>query len=200
MYNEAEVELDYANPLHTFSAGNLTYTATGDCWLVGDLYSDTGQNLLSINGVSYYRGYFDGGSGVLDCQIPPLKLKKDDVVTVEKAVPYLRVLKGTKVGSVGNLTGAWIPNYSDHIATLAANAGTYTATEDCIVEIAFAANTTDTPAVVSVNGYDIGVAYSSSNPVTVYILNKTINLKKNDVLTWSHAATNLFYGNVFGLM
>ena len=200
VYNEAEVELDYANPLHTFTRGESseqTYTATQTCYLVGN-WAPKGTSItdLYINNTPIYSSLINAN----DCISPNvfLKLSAGDVVKVPNLRDYavLQVLKGTVSGSVGNLTGAWIPNYSDHIASLTYNGGTYTATEDCIVEIGASPNT-NTAAKLYVNGYVIATSYASTS---FYGFNRTVMLHKNDVLTWENCSNGTFYGEVFGLV
>lgn len=199
VYNEAEVELDYANPLYVFSASDTSYTATKDCWLVGCI---GGGNLpeLKINNTTIMKAYYSASTFLT--QIPVYyKLTSGDVVTLtgySASVTYLSVFEGTVSGSVGNLTGAWIPNYSDHIASLTYNGGTYTATQDCIVEFGMLTNQTGTVATIQVNGNKIGRACSYSNGIVP--VNKQIKLKKGDIFTWSNADANSFLGEVYGLM
>lgn len=196
VYNEAEVELDYANPLHTFTSGHYTYTVAGDDeWLCGNL--NNGDSKVSINGTIIGVGLGDSGR----CSYPymaPLKVSRGDVIAVTSNFDYLHVFKGTISGSVGNLTGAWIPNYSDHIASLTYNGGTYTATQDCIVEFGMLAVNTGTTATIQVNGNKIGRACSYSNGIVP--VDKQIKLKKGDIFTWSNADANSFLGEVYGLM
>ena len=187
VYNEAELEFDYANPLFDFNTGT-TYTATEDCYVVGSL---SNARTLTINSIVVCGAPSDA------CLTVCYKIKKDDVVTITSTMAGLHIYKGTKVGSVGNLTGAWIPNYSDHIATLTYNGGTYTATEDCIVEIGSAPPSNST-AKVKVNGYVVATSYSASNGF--YGFEKTIPLKKGDVLTFENMSQSTFHGEVFGLM
>lgn len=68
--------LDYANPLFTFNDSETkSYTATGDCWLVGEAYClKSGSYFgISINGTQIHDGY----STEWVC----LKLKSGDTVT-----------------------------------------------------------------------------------------------------------------------
>lgn len=70
-------DLDYANPIHTFSDGN-TWTATQDCWLCGGITgSNSGywvkirDNYIAQSGHSYSYLY-----------MPPLKIRKNDTVQI----------------------------------------------------------------------------------------------------------------------
>lgn len=197
VYNEAEVELDYANPLYVFGENNRSYTAIKDCWLVGCIGGGTLPE-LKINNTTIMKAYYSASTYLT--QIPVYyKLTAGDVVTLtgySANVTYLSVFEGIVSGSVGNLTGAWIPNYSDHIASLTYNGGTYTATEDCIVEIGASPNT-NTAAKLYVNGYVIATSYASTS---FYGFNRTVMLHKNDVLTWENCSNGTFYGEVFGLV
>lgn len=108
----------------------------------------------------------------------------------------VEVYSYTVSGSVGALHSD-IPNYSNHLATLTYDGGTYTATQECIVEIGFAP-TGSTYGTISVNGKVIGCNYSATSGFT--ITNKTIHLQRGDILTWNNASQTTFYGNVFGLL
>jgi hypothetical protein len=76
--------LDFTNPLHTFNSV-LTYTATGECYLVGGLSS---SGAITINGSI--------GTSTTSSQgeyIPPLKLSAGDTVKVTVTCPRLSVVK-----------------------------------------------------------------------------------------------------------
>jgi hypothetical protein len=72
--------LDYANPLWTPTNGNLTYTATTDCYLVGHVLW---TNNIKINNVLISRAahsgdvYWENGG-----TFSMLKLTQGDVVTL----------------------------------------------------------------------------------------------------------------------
>ena len=76
--------LDYAHPLHQFTSGNLSYTATGDCYLLG-YNRDTGAG-VEINGTRIN----DTGSNE-NTTIGPLKIGSGDTVVCTSAVNGLRV-------------------------------------------------------------------------------------------------------------
>lgn len=82
------VALDYSNPLHTFSSGNLTYTATKDCYLVGGT-PNTGNTTITVNGCTIAGHASTTGWGF----IGPLKLKSGDTVTTTVAQAELHVLQ-----------------------------------------------------------------------------------------------------------
>lgn len=63
VYTKAEVDaliggikmfprLDFANPVHSFTSGNLSYTAVEDCWLFGYFTAATTACTLSIDGTN----------------------------------------------------------------------------------------------------------------------------------------------------
>lgn len=82
-------DLNYTTPLHTFSSGNLTYTATGECYLVGCFNSNQGGGSITINDHAYYTS---GPTTFGYRPIPDKRLKSGDVVTVTFDNPYLYVL------------------------------------------------------------------------------------------------------------
>lgn len=84
--------LDFANPLHSFGAGNLSYTATKECYLLGNLsnFNSPGAPTITINGTSVYSLNGSGGGHEI-CTIPLTKLNANDVVTVTGGFTVLRV-------------------------------------------------------------------------------------------------------------
>lgn len=195
VYNEAEVELDYANPLHTFTAGNLTYTATGDCYLFGELWSASGNNELSINGVTYYRGYYQSPEISDTPVVYPIKLKAGDVVTVNSYANLLHVLKGTKVGSVGNLTGAWIEDYSNVLYSLTQATASYTCTEDGVLIGVLQSHSGSSRATITING---SVVYSPAQ--THPGLAIRCNVKKGDVVEFSDVGIAYGCVHIYGVI
>ena len=197
VYNEAEVELDYANPLHTFTTGNLTYTATEDCYLVGTLYASS-SNTLTINGVSYFRGYY-ANSVPTDCCIVNLKLKAGDIVAVEQQTPLMHVLKGTVVGSVGNIGGNAIPllDFGNPIHTFTDGHLTYTVpngSPDLYLCGTLLYNTSQDISL-TINGTQImRIAANSqtpSYPITAGAPLGMIRVTAGDVITVSYQQPNL---------
>lgn len=85
--------LDYANPLHTFSTGNLTYTATKDCYIMGNLGPSGTACTLKINGTDVaYNGYLTlTPDNRLSPYIPPIKIKAGDVIAVSSESTYLHI-------------------------------------------------------------------------------------------------------------
>lgn len=189
IFNEAQVTLDYSNPLHAFTA-NDSYTATEDCWLVG-----TGASLaITIDG----KRICNSNSNQY-VNLPPFKIAKGQTINTSSQPVGIALwaLRGTVTGSISALHSD-IPDYSNLIASLAYDANTYTATEECIVEFYFLSATLDNMAKVAVNDHVIGVTYNDT--VTHMHFYKSIHLQKGDVLTWYGANPNLFVCNVFGLL
>lgn len=153
VFNEAQVTLDYANPLHMFSTGNLSYTATQDCYIYGPLAN---TRTLKINGTTVQV------TGQDKVQSIYLKLSKGDTAIINVADENLKVYSYTVTGSVSALHSD-IPDYSNLIASLAYNDETYTATEECIVEFYFLSATLDNMGKVAVNNHVIGVTYNDTN-------------------------------------
>ena len=78
--------LNYSTPLHTFSGGNLTFTATKDCYLMGHIFNNN-ANLapLKINDtviVNKSHGTHGEFGALNDLFIPLTKLTSGDIVTV----------------------------------------------------------------------------------------------------------------------
>ena len=80
--------LNFANPLHTFSTGNLSYTAVKTCYLLGLLPVQSGVNKLSINGTEIATTVGNVNS---ETYIPLIKLNAGDTVTLTVASTYLHV-------------------------------------------------------------------------------------------------------------
>lgn len=134
VYNEAEVELNYTTPLHNFSTGNLTYTASKTCWLCGYLSaSQNTTNNITINGKMY--AWVTGGNANYtenSMFIPPLRINRGDTVTVAQNTPDLHILDGTISGSVGSI-GEPVFDFANPLFTFQNNAThkSYTADHDC---------------------------------------------------------------------
>ena len=75
VYTKAEVDaliggikmfpnLDWANPLYTFSTSNTEYTATQDCWLFGVISGSNSQIYVSIDGTEI--AYGADGTGYIE--------------------------------------------------------------------------------------------------------------------------------------
>ena len=78
--------LDYSNPLHTFTTGNLTYTATKECYLVGTSYGNAARN-ISINGTPIVDTSIGGVTFI------NAKLTSGDTVTASVQQASLHVLQ-----------------------------------------------------------------------------------------------------------
>lgn len=77
-------QLDFANPLFTFDSTHLTYTATKECYLFGQLVSGNGtfDKHLLINDTKI-AGTSNASGVVIFPFIPATKLQSGDVVKVE---------------------------------------------------------------------------------------------------------------------
>jgi len=90
--------LDYANPLHTFSTGNLTYTAVKECYLFGTVGSNTNAACtVSINQTDIMttkKTFVDPNTSITAQEmtvIPLLKLSVGDTVVASADSPRLYV-------------------------------------------------------------------------------------------------------------
>jgi hypothetical protein len=84
--------LDYAHPLHTFSSGNLTYTVSQDCYLVGcNVLAGNSVN-VSIDGLTIGHSE-SSSSSQSDSQEFQHHLAIGQVVTVSAQASYLHILK-----------------------------------------------------------------------------------------------------------
>ena len=82
--------LNYTTPLHNFSSGNLSFTATKECYLCGSI-SGSGAYTVNINGTALFTTAW---SNTLynSKSIPCMKLNAGDTVTVGNAMNNLFVL------------------------------------------------------------------------------------------------------------
>lgn len=80
-------QLDFANPLHTFSADNLTYTATKDCYLCGTLNPRSASAGTDL----YIDNTLFANSGLHYPFISPIKIKAGSVVSVQVANQWLHI-------------------------------------------------------------------------------------------------------------
>lgn len=83
--------LNYTTPLHTFTTGNLTYTATKECYLYGKL-GEAGAS-VTVNGthVEQYGAVITANNYWNN--VPLLKLKAGDVVVSSAAATNLYVFE-----------------------------------------------------------------------------------------------------------
>ena len=79
-------KLNFKTPLHSFTSGNLTYTASKECYLAGSM--GTSNLTLQINGTNY--GYNDQ---VNYAYISPLRLSVGDTVVLSGPTGYLHVFE-----------------------------------------------------------------------------------------------------------
>lgn len=202
VFNEAQVTLDYANPLFTFGSNNLSYTATKKCYLAGVIPAKYDGNItLSIDGTVVYQATYSNNTGQ-GKPIPILTIEAGSTVTLNTwagSVSCLHVFDGTVTGTVGALNSN-VPDYSNLITSLAYNVETYTATQECIVEMQAIAKSGGPICIISVNGNVIGYALNDAGGYIPFV--KTIHLQKGDILTWnnSHTSAQLFVCNVFGIL
>lgn len=80
--------LDIGNPLHTFTSGNLSYTCTQECYLMGGT-PNTGNTTITVN-TTVIAGHAST-TGMLF--VPPIKLRSGDTVTVAAAQAELHIFK-----------------------------------------------------------------------------------------------------------
>lgn len=94
--------LDFANPLHTFSTNNLSYTATKDCYIAGYIGLKSGGGTvpttpptLIINSTEVAVGnigiFGSGSSYAYAANIPIYKIKSGDIVSVNVVSEGLHV-------------------------------------------------------------------------------------------------------------
>jgi len=78
--------LNFTTPLHTFSSGNLTYTATKDCYVFGVINASAACN-LKINGLVVASVVLAGSDGrALSAENPMcIKISSGDVVVASRA-------------------------------------------------------------------------------------------------------------------
>lgn len=79
--------LDFANPLHTFSANNLSYTATKECYLCGSMIRGSGNAcVLTVAGTDISTIYENDSTF-----INPLKISSGDTITLSIACDKLHI-------------------------------------------------------------------------------------------------------------
>ena len=82
--------LDYSNPLHTFSANNLTYTANRECYLVGS-YSSAANQFMKLNNHIIAFGSTSDSAGVACAVFINLKLNSGDTVVCPRISEALHI-------------------------------------------------------------------------------------------------------------
>lgn len=89
--------LKWSSPLHTFSSGNLTFTASKDCYLYGSVRAEVTSNIrVKINNTIVLNGSIVGsGSGIAlsTIMVPCTRLRSGDTVTVDAACDNLHVFE-----------------------------------------------------------------------------------------------------------
>lgn len=88
--------LDYANPLHSFTSGNLSYTTTKTCWLVGSApVTASTSTTIKVDGttVGGTNNHVQGEAWVTSGGDVCLKLAAGSTVVVSSATDYLHVFE-----------------------------------------------------------------------------------------------------------
>ena len=78
--------LDFENPLFSFTASQLTYTVTKECYIVGSIctsFADNNDVALSING-TIVVDVMNTSNAIHDTVLPYIKIKTGDVVTLNR--------------------------------------------------------------------------------------------------------------------
>lgn len=138
----SQVQLDWANPLHTFSGtGNTTWITTQDGYLSGQY----GQNLgtttqskgITIDGTQILRVIYSGGGSstnyFVGAYVPPIRVAKGSTIVVDDDSPALHFYEGSVVSSevtVYNEAEVEL-NYTTPLYVFNNNNMSYTATKDC---------------------------------------------------------------------
>lgn len=91
------VSLNYAQPLHTFTSGNLSFTADKECYLSGSIPSGCSVSVdgtpISVCTIAISQANAGGITSSQTMPIPDRKLKAGNVVTVSAAATSLHVLE-----------------------------------------------------------------------------------------------------------
>ena len=187
VFNEAEVELNYTTPLHDFSTGNLSYTASKTCWLCGYLSaSQNTTNNITINGKMY--AWVTGGNANYtenSLFIPPIRINRGNTVTVAQNSPDLHILEGTISGSVGAIG---YPDLDLDNPLYINNSGAvvnYTCTQDCYMFGAMNATGADITSNLLLNGNII--CHGATGLITPIPL---LKLHSGDIVTSSKGINN----------
>lgn len=108
VYTKAEVDaligglkmfprLDFANPVHSFTSGNLSYTAVEDCWLLGYFTAATTSCTLSIDGTTVafneYSWFSSGAANHAGNGVPLTFIPAGSTVTVTNAMDNIHIFK-----------------------------------------------------------------------------------------------------------
>lgn len=84
--------LKYSAPLHTFSSGNLSYTATKDCYLLGSFPNANNKCDITIDGTLVISNEHLMVGSVRQPKISPIiKIKSGSTITVSVAAPNLHI-------------------------------------------------------------------------------------------------------------
>lgn len=94
--------LNYASPLHTFSTGNLTFTANKNCWLLGSIAisGKSGHITVTVDGTTvaaceskWSSAGSDSNGNAAGGDVAGIPLKAGNVVVVSDASPNLHVFE-----------------------------------------------------------------------------------------------------------
>lgn len=185
VYNGVDVNFDYANPLHTFSSSNLSYTATEDCWLCGSI--GEGNCIVTVNNTQIARGWYGTGY-VSNDYISPLKINKGDVVSVSQVSQYLHIFKGSVVSpevTVYNEAEVTL-NYNTPLFTFNDNNLSYTAIKDCWLVGTLLGRGTSGENTVTINNNTAFKTSGGSNFIT------PTKIKRGDTVVTSNGSTGLY--------
>ena len=84
--------LKYSAPLHTFSSGNLSYTATKDCYLLGSFPNANSACTITIDSTVVFSNEYNQYSNIRVPMITPLiKIKSGSSVSVSQASSNLHI-------------------------------------------------------------------------------------------------------------
>lgn len=85
--------LDFANPLHTFTANNLSFTATEECYLLGSMQYGSTERTITINNTIVYIVRLDNASMDATAMIPLTHLKAGDQVVISGMIGSFNSLR-----------------------------------------------------------------------------------------------------------
>lgn len=84
--------LNYSAPLHTFSSGNLSYTATKNCYLLGSFPGTNNKCDITIDGTLVLSNENLMNGNIRQPKVAAnIKIKSGSTITVSVAAPNLHV-------------------------------------------------------------------------------------------------------------
>ena len=158
----SQVQLDFANPLHVFSTGNLSYTATKVCYLCGVLDGGSSASCnISIDGTiiaanwNAEHRYF----------IAPLRIEKGSTITTLIAQNNLKVFSGSVVSSeVTIYNEAEVElNYTTPLHDFS-TATSYTCVKKC-----WLVGTLSVTTGLTINGKAYGIANTNNGSIQIFL-------------------------------